>query len=92
MKRKRKNKKQDVPKKKIVYGILAIFIVIAGTFLYLKLSPINEIESNLTFQYRAAIVDHLSSSLPNQTFVEKAAKKFAEKTGSTVFTIHGKTY
>ncbi|MCK4822205.1 hypothetical protein KA005_40960, partial [bacterium] len=72
MTRKRKAKKHKFSKKKIAYSIIAVIIIAAGVFLGFQLCTGNSIESNSTSQYRAAIVDQLGASMPNQTFVREA--------------------
>lgn len=71
MKGKQKIKRYDFSRKKIIF-VIFVFIFITGVFLIFQLFQINEIEIDSTFLNRAAIVDQLSSSFPNQSFVDDA--------------------
>jgi hypothetical protein len=72
----------------ITVAILVV-IVISGFIVYsfLKSSPYQA--SSQTFQLKAAIVDHLSLTAPNQTFVQTATNTL-EKAGYTVDYYPGK--
>jgi len=65
MKRRKKSRK-GVFKNKWLYGIvLAVIILIIAFIYFARHSPTNQ-----PFQFKAAIVDHLSLTAPNQTFAE----------------------
>ena len=58
--------------RQLAYSIIVVSIILAvGSFLILSYSE-NIPESSSTTPYRAAIVDQLSQSLPNQTFITEA--------------------
>jgi len=81
MMRKRKNKKHGFSKKKIIYGITAVAVIAAGVLLGFHLVAAMEYKS--FSGNRAVIVDQLSVSMPNQTFVNEATE-LLKKTGFTV--------
>jgi hypothetical protein len=53
-----------LPRKKIIYVILIIASILTGFFV------LNSLLHSPGFPYKAAIIDHLSISAPNQTFVD----------------------
>jgi len=73
----------------ITVAILVAIIAISGFFVYSHLKPspnqtINpEQTSNLTSQLKATIVDHLSLTCPNQTFIQTATNNL-KQAGYTV--------
>jgi len=67
----RKKRRKGLSKKESLYGILFAVVIISILFIYfLVRSPLNQ--TNETFQFKAAIVDHLSLTAPNQTFIQTA--------------------
>jgi len=77
--RKRRKRKS----RKTIYGILAVAVVFFCILTYSFLHPKSQININRGSSYKAAIVDHLSLSAPNQTFIQTATNTL-EKAGYTV--------
>lgn len=77
--RKRRKRKSRKP----IFGIVAVVIVFFCVLTYSFLHSTNQAEINREFSYKAAIVDHLSLSQPNKTFVETATN-ILEEAGYTV--------
>ena len=78
----RKKRRKGLSKKESLYGILLAVVIVSILFIYFSLrSPL--IQTNGTFQFKAAIVDHLSLFEPNQTFIETATT-ILEEAGFTV--------
>jgi hypothetical protein len=82
----RKERRKGKSRKKSPPGLLFfVIIVVSILFVYYLLfmrSPSNGTSSQ-PFQFKAAIVDHLSLTTPNQTFVQTATN-ILEKAGYTV--------
>ena len=73
MKRKRKFKRRK--RRKLKYGSIAFSVVLLCFFMYFSLhqpDQTNRSNINQGFPYKAAIVDHLSLTAPNQTFIQTA--------------------
>ena len=68
MTRKRKNKKKPFYKKKKFHKVITIIIVFCLIVIFYHTIDKNDILKN---QNKAVIIDQLSSSLPNQSFVQK---------------------
>jgi hypothetical protein len=64
----------------VTVAILIITVSVSG---FLINSMLNQPSTNQTFRLKAAIVDHLSLSAPNQTFIETAANTL-KQTGYAV--------
>jgi len=79
----RKKRRKGLSRKESLYGILLAVVVVSILFIYFLLrSPLNQ--TNGTFQFKAAIVDHLSFlQQPNPTFNETATT-ILEEAGFTV--------
>ena len=71
MTRKRKRKKHVIPKRKIVCIIVIIIVITTSIALCLHILAGYTTES-YSVSYKVAIVDQLSSSLPNQAFIKEA--------------------
>lgn len=67
----------------ITVAILVAIIAISSFLIYSHLNPSPNQTSNPAFQLKAAIVDHLSLSAPNQTFI-KTATNILKEAGFTV--------
>ena len=81
MPRIRRVRRQRFPHWKIVYSITGVLIITASLLLVFQL--LQGLEFNSISGNKAAIVDQLSVSMPNQTFVNEAVE-LLEKTGFTV--------
>ena len=81
MPRTRRVRKQRFPYWKIVYSITGVLIITASLLLVFQL--LQGLEFNSISGNKAAIVDQLSVSMPNQTFVNEAVE-LLKKTGFTV--------
>jgi len=68
----RKKRRKGLSKKESMYGILLAVVIVSLLFIYFSLrSPLNQASGK--FQFKAAIVDHLSFlQQPNPTFIETA--------------------
>jgi len=78
----RKKKRKGLSKKESLYGILLAVVIVSLLFIYFSLRS----SSNQTggpFQFKAAIVDHLSLFEPNPTF-NQTASTILEEAGFTV--------
>lgn len=80
MKRRRRFKKQK-SRKKLAYGLVAS--ILALFFLFYSFQNPSSDNLSQTFQFKAGIVDHLSLSQPNQTFIQTATD-ILETAGFTV--------
>ncbi|UCE16267.1 MAG: hypothetical protein JSV12_01235 [Candidatus Bathyarchaeota archaeon] len=79
----RKKTRKGTFKKKPLYGIIFAIIILSIAFIYsTQHSPTNQ-TTNQTSQLKAAIVDHLSLTVPNQTFIETATNTL-KQAGYTV--------
>jgi len=67
----------------ITVAILIAIIATSGFLIYSHLNPSSNQTTSSTFQLKAAIVDHLSLTQPNQTFIQTATSTL-EKAGFTV--------
>lgn len=78
-----KKTRKTIFKKKSLYGIIFAIIILSIIFIYSSQhSPLNP-TINQTFQFKAAIVDQLSLTAPNQTFIETATNTL-KQAGYTV--------
>lgn len=75
--------RKHVLKKRLVYGAIAVAFILLCFLIYFSLHLSNQTAVNQTQQRKAAIVDHLSISQPNQTFVQTSTT-ILEKSGWTV--------
>ena len=75
MVRKRKIKKKPFYKKRLVVICIVTLIVVTSVFVFYHIKDKNNIFSS---QSKAVIIDQLSSSLPNQTFIDKATSIIEE--------------
>ena len=81
MPRTRRVRRQRFPHWKIVYSITGVLIITASLLLVFQL--LQGLEFNSISGNKAVIVDQLSVSMPNQTFVNEAVE-LLKKTGFTV--------
>lgn len=63
-------KKKQVSKRKIPYRTIAIIFIIGCCFLFYSFLHPSNVDMAPTLPHKAAIIDHLSISQPNQTFVQ----------------------
>jgi hypothetical protein len=77
--RKKPRRKSRIP----IFAVVAVVIVFFCILTYSFLQHTNQTNINQGFSYKAAIVDHLSLSQPNQTFVENVTTVL-EQAGFTV--------
>lgn len=82
MKEKKKSRRER-SKKKSLYGIVFAIVIFSIAFIYSSLYSSPNHTTNQQFQFKAAIVDHLSLTHPNQAFI-KTAKSTLEQAGYTV--------
>jgi len=75
MTRKRKIKKIPFYKKKKFHKVITILVIVGLVFVFYHIVDSNKILLN---QNEAVIIDQLSNSLPNQTFVQKATSIMEE--------------
>ena len=81
--KRRKKRRKGISRKKLPLGILfAVIIIVSILFIYYLLF-MHPSPSSQPFQLKAAIVDHLSLTAPNQTFIQKATN-ILEEAGYTV--------
>lgn len=67
----------------IAVAVLVIIIAVSSFFVYSFLDSSPNQTNNPTYQFKAAIVDHLSLSAPNQTFIQSATN-ILKQAGYTV--------
>ena len=65
----KRKRRKHTSRKRLAYGVAAVALIISGLLIYFSLHSSNQ-NNDHTSQPRAAIVDHLSISQPNQTFVQ----------------------
>jgi hypothetical protein len=65
-----KRRSKKVFRRRLVWGLTAVILAVSGLIIYSLLNLRNQTNPNGTPTMKAAIVDHLSDSSPNQTFVE----------------------
>jgi hypothetical protein len=81
VKRRKNHKKRK--SRKLKYGSIAVAVTFLCILTYSLAHSPSQTNINQGFSYKAAIVDHLSLSEPNQTFIQ-AATSLLEKAGFTV--------
>jgi len=68
----------------VIVAVLIILVLASGFFVHSKLtSPSQDQEASSTSELKAAIVDHLSLTYPNQTFIQTATNTL-EQAGNSV--------
>jgi len=67
-----RRKKPERKSRKPIYAVVAVVIVFFCILTYSFLHPTYQTNISQEFSYKAAIVDHLSLSQPNEAFVETA--------------------
>ena len=80
--KRRKKRRKGLSKKESLYGILLAVVIISILFIYFSLRSSSN-QTNGTFQFKAAIVDHLGLTQPNQTFTQTETN-ILEQAGFTV--------
>lgn len=81
--KRRKKRKKGLSKKESLYGILLAVVIVSILFIYFSLrSPSNQ--TNKTFQFKAAIVDHLSFLQQQNPAFNQTCKTILEEAGFTV--------
>ena len=80
MERRRRHKRKS---RKPIYAIVAIVIVFFCILTYSFLRPTSQTNISQDFSYKTAIVDHLSLTAPNPTFIQTATNML-EHAGYTV--------
>ena len=70
--KRRKKRRKGLFKKKSFYGIVFAVIILSIAFIYSAQHSTQNQTISQTFQFKAAIIDHLSPTAPNQTFIQTA--------------------
>lgn len=82
-KKKHSRNKSYIYKKKLGCGLVGFFFILLICYAFYSFSHLSNANGRQTSQFKAAIVDHLSLSQPNQTFIQTATTTL-ETAGFTV--------